>query len=190
MSVAQTWRVSHRSTLCAWLALLSVLTVVLLPAQARANAPFVNEHFTIDDSGAFSDCGFRIRVHNVGSGAIKLRTEPGSGEELVQQRLDITSTFTNPVTGDWFAIAGHWQEHISHTTVLPNGNIETVLREPGNRHNIYDADGVIARDTGQTVYTFVYDPVLDEEVSMTTEVHGKFPVAGTDLCVLATDLIG
>ncbi|MEO8329562.1 MAG: hypothetical protein ABI586_06130 [Candidatus Nanopelagicales bacterium] len=174
----------------AWLPSAAVLMVVMLPVAAQANAPFVNDNFTIDDSDAFSACGFRIRVHTVGSGSIKLRTEPGSGEVLVQQRLNVTSTFTNPATGDWFAIAGHWQEHVSHTTVLPNGNIETVLREPGNRHNIYDADGVIARDTGLTVFTFVYDPVLDEEVSMTTEIHGKFPVAGVDLCVLASDLIG
>lgn len=158
---------------------------------ADANAPVEHSTFSIDESGTFDAevCGFAMAWHDTGRGSILLQEDPRSGEELILQRLDLTSIFTNPATGDWFGISGHWSEHLLPARVMPDGSVVGVLKEPGNRHNLFDESGLISRDTGVTTWTFTYDPATDTE-DASVEVHGNFPLVGSDLCALARDLIG
>jgi hypothetical protein len=165
--------------------------VVGLPGSAQANAPFEHSSFRIDESGTFDadECGFAIDWHDTGRVSIQLREDPRTGDELILQKLDITTIFTNPSTGDWFGITGHWSEHLLPAKTLRDGTVVSVLKEPGNRNNLFDASGTISRDTGLTQWTFTYDPATDTE-DATVEVHGKFPLAGSDLCDVARRLIG
>lgn len=176
-----------------------VLTVLVAAATltagatgaAEANAPYEHSSFTIDESGSFEAdvCGFAMDWHDTGRGSVLLREDPRSGDELILQRLDLTSIFTNAATGDWFGISGHWSEHLLPAKVMPDGTVVSQLKEPGNRHNLFDESGVISRDTGLTTWTFTYDPATDTEAA-SVEVHGRFPLVGTDLCAVARDLIG
>ncbi|TPG16087.1 hypothetical protein [Pedococcus bigeumensis] len=158
---------------------------------AQANAPFEHSSFTIDESGSFDAdiCGFPINWHDTGRGSVLLREDPRSGDELILQRLDITSIFTNATSGDWFGISGHWSEHLLPAKVMRDGTVVSVLKEPGNRNNLFDGSGIISRDTGLTTWTFTYDPVTDTEEA-SVAVHGKFPLAGSDFCAVASQLIG
>ncbi|WP_457253511.1 hypothetical protein [Pedococcus sp. P5_B7] len=158
---------------------------------AQANAPSEHSTFTIDESGSFDAdvCGFAMDWHDTGRGSALLHEDPRSGDELILQRLDLTSVFTNPTNGDWFGLSGHWSEHLLPATVMPDGTVVSVLKEPGNRHNLFDGSGIISRDTGLTTWTFTYDPATDTEEAA-VEVHGRFPLAGSDFCAIAQDLIG
>lgn len=158
---------------------------------AQANPPLEHSTFVVDESGSFDAdvCGFAMTWHDTGRVSVQLREDPRSGDELILQRLDLTSVYTNAATGEWFGISGHWSEHLLPAKVLPDGTVVSQLKEPGNRHNLFDGSGIIDRDTGLTTWTFTYDPGTDTEAA-SVEVHGRFPLVGSDFCVLARDLIG
>jgi hypothetical protein len=164
---------------------------IAVPGAAQANPPLEHSSFTIDESGSFdaAECGFPIDWHDTGRVSLTLRNDPRTGDELILQRLDITTIFTNPTTGLWFGIRGHWSEHLLPAKTLRDGTVVAILKEPGNRNNLFDSHGVIARDTGLTQWTFTFDPATGEE-DASVEFHGNFPLTGTDLCVVAQDLIG
>ena len=154
---------------------------------------FVNEPY------AFSyDCGFPVDVSGVASGNFRLRE--GTGDDATAffslDRISFREIHTNPQTGEWFSLTGHFANNEVGATRLEGSLFEFRIIKAGPVATIEDSDGnLVSRDRGVLRRTIVFDTGGDDEVGGTFVDLVDLDLAGPHesfgrLCDIATELIG
>jgi hypothetical protein len=178
------------------LATAAALTAV---AAAPAQATVVEKGRLVDEPYAFSyDCGFQVDVSGVASGNFRLRE--GTGDDATAffslDRISFREIHTNPQTGEWFSLTGHFANNEVGATRLEGSLFEFRIIKAGPVATIEDSDGnLVSRDRGVLRRTIVFDTGGDDEVGGTFVDLVDLDLAGPHesfgrLCDIATELIG
>ena len=148
------------------LALAVALTSV---AAAAAPAAVVEKGRFVDDPYGFSyDCGFPVEVTGVASGHFRLRE--GTGDDATAffslDRISFREIHTNPQTGAWFSLSGHFANNEVGATRVEGSLFTFKIIKAGQVAMIEDSEGnLVSRDRGVLRQ---HDPVR----------HGRRPGTG------------
>jgi hypothetical protein len=172
------------------------LTVLL---AAPASATVVDQGRFVDEPYGFSyDCGFPVEVSGVATGNFRLREGKGddAGAFFSLDRMSFREIHTNPLTGAWFSVSGHFASNEITATRVDGSLFEFRIIKAGQPAVIEDAAGnLVARDRGVVRRTILFDTGGDDEPGGTfvdlldLDLNGPHPSFG-NLCAIATDLIG
>lgn len=178
------------------LALAAAFTSV---AAASAQATVVDKGRFVDEPYGFAyDCGFPVEVTGIGTGNFRLRE--GSGDDATAffglDRISFSEIHTNPETGEWFSLTGHFVNSEIGATRVEGSLFEFRIIKAGPVARIEDSDGnLVARDRGVLRRTILFDTGGDNEVGGTfvdlvdLDLSGPHESFGR-LCDIATELIG
>jgi hypothetical protein len=178
------------------LATAAALTAV---AAAPAAATVVDQGRFVDEPYGFGyDCGFPVEVTGVASGNFRLRE--GRGDDATAffslDRISYREIHTNPQTGEWFSVSGHFANNEVGATRVEGSLFEFRIIKAGPVAVIEDSDGnLVSRDRGVVRSTILFDTGGDQEpggdfidlVDLT--LSGPHPTFDRR-CDVATDLIG
>jgi hypothetical protein len=185
-----------RNRVRATLAAAAVFTGVV---AAAATATVVDKgHFADEPYGFAYDCGFPVDVTGVASGNFRLRE--GKGDDATAyfslDRLSFSERHTNPQTGKWFTLSGHFASNEVGATRIEGSLFEFRIVKAGPVATIQDSDGnLVARDVGNLRRTILFDTGGDHdpggEFIDLVDLHlaGPHPTFGK-LCDVATALVG
>jgi hypothetical protein len=172
------------------------LTVLL---AAPASATVVDQGRFVDEPYGFSyDCGFPVEVSGVATGNFRLREGKGddAGAFFSLDRMSFREIHTNPLTGAWFSVSGHFASNEITATRVDGSLFEFRIIKAGQPAVIEDAAGnLVARDRGVVRRTILFDTGGDDDPGGTfvdlldLDLNGPHPSFG-NLCAIATDLIG
>jgi hypothetical protein len=181
---------------------IALLATVLLAGVAAAPA-----HSTIRERGRVNDqpysweygCGFPVEVTGVASEAYRLREGKGKIDTAfpILDRVTYEETHTNLETGAWFTIRGHAILNEVSVTPVDGSIFEFRSVQAGQPLEVYDSDGnLVAHNSGSVQVTFLFDTQGDDvpggeylgDVGL--RVDGPHPSLDSDLCQIATSLIG
>ena len=195
-------RVEPRSLRRAFAVGLLVLAAAGLPTvvlAAAASASVVDQGRFVDEPYAFSyDCGFPVEVSGVASGNFRLRQGKGddAGAFFSLDRMSFREIHTNPLTGAWFSISGHFASNEITARRVDGSLFEFRTIKAGQPAVIEDAAGnLVARDRGVMRVTILFDTGGDDEPGGTfvalldLDLNGPHASFG-NLCAIATKLIG
>jgi hypothetical protein len=173
------------------------VSTVLLTAPAPATV--VDQGRFADEPYAFSyDCGFPIEVSGVATGNFRLREGKGdlSGAFFSLDRVSFREIHSNPLTGAWFSVSGHFADNEITATRVDGSLFEFRIIKAGQPAVIEDAAGnLVARDRGAMRRTILFDTGGDDVPGGTfvdlldLELDGPHPSFG-NLCAVASGLIG
>ena len=178
------------------LALAVALTGVAAPA---APAVVVERgHFEDDPYGFSYDCGFPVEATGVGTGHFRLRE--GTGKDATAffslDRISFREIHTNPETGKWFSVSGHFTNNEIGARRIEGSLFEFRIIKAGPVATIEDSDGdLVSRDRGVLRRTILFDTGGDGEPGGTfvdlvdLRLSGPHASFGR-LCDIATELIG
>ena len=178
------------------LATAAVLTAV---AAAPAPATVVETGRFVDEPYGFAyDCGFPVEVTGVASGNFRLRE--GSGDDATAffslDRISFREIHTNPQTGGWFSLSGHFASNEVGATRVEGSLFEFRSIKAGPVAVIEDSEGnLVSRDRGVLRRTILFDTGGDQEPGgefvdlVDLQLAGPHPTFDK-LCDVATDLIG
>ena len=168
-------------------------------APAPASATVVDQGRFTDEPYAFGyDCGFPIDVTGVASGNFRLRQ--GTGADATTffslDRLSYEETHTNPLTGEWFSVTGHFANNEITATHVEGSLFEFRIIKAGPVATITDSSGnLIARDRGVLRRTILFDtggddvPGGDFVALLDLRLSGPHASFG-NVCDFATRLVG
>ena len=179
----------------------TLATAAALAAVAAAPAPatVVEKGRLVDEPYGFAyDCGFPVEVAGIGTGNFRLRA--GTGDDATAffslDRISFREIHTNPATGEWFSLSGHFANNEVSATRVEGSLFEFRSIKAGSLAVIRDSDGnLVSRNRGVLERTILFDTGGDEvpggEFVELIEVRlsGKHPDFGR-LCDVATQLIG
>ena len=164
-----------------------------------ASATVVDQGRFVDEPYGFSySCGFPVEVTGVASGNFRLREGKGddAGAFFSLERMSFREIHTNPETGAWFSVSGHFASNEITASRVDGSLFEFRTIKAGQPSVIEDAAGnLIARDRGDMRVTILFDTGGDDEPGGTfvdliaVDLKGPHPAFG-NLCSIATDLIG
>jgi hypothetical protein len=178
------------------LAAAGTMTVVL---AAPAPATVVDQGRFVDEPYGFSyDCGFPIEVSGVATGNFRLRE--GKGDDASAffslDRTTFREIHTNPQTGAWFSVSGHFASNETTARRVDGSLFEFRSVKAGQPAVIEDASGnVVARDRGVIRSTILFDTGGDDVPGGTfvelldLDLNGPH-TSFDNRCAIATDLIG
>jgi hypothetical protein len=178
------------------LALAAAFTSV---AAASAQATVVDKGRFVDEPYGFAyDCGFPVEVTGVGTGNFRLRA--GTGDDATAffslDRISFREIHTNPQTGEWFSVSGHFANNEVTATRVEGSLFEFRIIKAGPVAVIEDSDGnLVSRDRGVMRRTILFDTGGDDVVGGTfidlvdLDFAGPHDAFGR-LCDIATELIG
>jgi hypothetical protein len=181
-----------RITLASAVALTSV-------AAAAAPAAVVEKGRFVDEPYGFSyDCGFPVEVTGIGSGNFRLRE--GTGDDATAffslDRISFREIHTNPQTGEWFSLSGHFANNEVSATRVEGSLFELRIIKAGQVAVIEDSDGhLVAKDRGVVRRTILFDTGGDQEPGgelvdlVALHLAGPHPTFDR-LCDVASELIG
>jgi hypothetical protein len=168
-------------------------------AAASASATVVEKGRFVDEPYGFAyDCGFPVEVTGVGTGNFRLRE--GSGDDATAffslDRISFSEIHTNPETGEWFSLTGHFANNEVGATRVEGSLFEFRIIKAGPVARIEDSDGnLVARDRGVLRRTILFDTGGDQVPGgefvelVDLRLAGPHPTFGR-LCDVATELIG
>jgi len=172
----------------------AALVICALPAEASAEMLIINEPFSVDEGGQFTDCGPTIdwAVHI--EGQISIRT--GKGKEasafFAREQSSGHEEWTDADTGDvLLTIDWRQQIHDIKATRLDGSVFEFTTTQVGQPLTVRDGDGnVLVRDRGLIAFTYTFDTLGDdvpggefvEDVGV--RIAGPHPGFDLDLCTL------
>ena len=168
-------------------------------ATAPAHATVVEQGRIVDGTYGFGyDCGFPVEVTGVGSGNFRLRE--GKGDDATAffslDRISFSEVHTNPLTGAWFTISGHFANNEVSATRVEGSVFEFRSVKAGVLAVIEDADGnLVSRSRGVLRSTILFDTGGDQEPGgefvelVDLRLAGQHAAFGR-LCEIATELIG
>jgi hypothetical protein len=168
-------------------------------AAAAASATVVEKGRIVDGTYEFAyDCGFPVEVTGVASGNFRLRE--GSGDDATAffslDRISFSEIHTNPETGEWFSLTGHFANNEVGATRVEGSLFEFRIIKAGPVARIEDSDGnLVARDRGVLRLTILFDTGGDQEPGgefvelVDVRLAGPHPTFDK-LCDVATELIG
>jgi hypothetical protein len=185
-----------RNRVCRTLAAAAALSIV---AAAPAPATVVDKGRFVDEAYGFAyDCGFPVEVTGVASGNFRLRE--GTGDDATAffslDRISFSEVHTNPQTGEWFSLSGHFANNEVGATRVEGSLFEFRTIKAGPVVVIEDSDGnLVSRDRGVLRRTILFDTGGDQvpggQFVDLVDVHVAGPHPAFDrLCDVATDLIG
>jgi hypothetical protein len=178
------------------LAAAAALTTI---AAAAAPASVIEKGRIVDGSYGFAyDCGFPVEVTGLASGNFRLRE--GTGDDATAffslDRISFREIHTNPQTGEWFSISGHFANNEVTATRVEGSLFEFRIIKAGLLAVIEDSDGnLVSRNRGALRRTILFDTGGDQEPGGTFVDLVDLDLAGSHesfdrLCDVATDLIG
>src|SRR5262245_51144704 len=168
-------------------------------AATAAPAAVVERGRFADEQYGFSyDCGFPVEVSGVGSGHFRLRE--GTGNDATAffslDRVTFREIHTNPQTGAWFSVSGHFANNEVSATRVEGSLFTFRTVKSGQLAVIEDSDGnLVARNRGTLRSTILFDTGGDDDPGGTfvdqidLRLSGQHPTFGR-LCDVATELIG
>jgi hypothetical protein len=178
------------------LAAAGALTVLL---AAPAPATVVDQDRFVDEPYAFSyDCGFPVEVSGVATGHFRLREGKGddAGAFFSLDRMSFREIHTNPLTGAWFSVSGHFASNEITATRVDGSLFEFRTIKAGQPAVIEDAAGnLVARDRGVIRSTILFDTGGDDDPGgsfvdlVDLDLNGPHASFG-NRCAIATELIG
>ena len=168
-------------------------------AAAAAQATVVEKGRLVDEPYGFAyDCGFPVQVTGIGTGNFRLRE--GKGDDATAffslDRISFNEIHTNPLTGEWFSLSGHFANNEIGATRVEGSLFEFRIIKAGPVARIEDSDGnLVSRDRGVLKRTILFDTGGDDEVGGTfidlIDLNLAGPHESFDrLCDVATELIG
>jgi hypothetical protein len=178
------------------LALAVALTTV---AAAAAQAAVVDKGRFVDESYGFAyDCGFPVEVTGVASGNFRLRE--GTGNDATAffslDRVSYREIHTNPQTGAWFSVSGHFANNEVSATRVEGSLFTFRIIKAGPVAVIEDSDGnLVSKDRGVIRQTILFDTGGDQEPGgqfvdlVDLRLSGPHPTFGRR-CDVASELIG
>src|SRR5262245_64121968 len=128
---------------------LAIALAVTGVAAADAPASVVEKgRFEEDPYGFSYDCGFPVEVTGVGSGHFRLRE--GTGNDATAffslDRVTFREIHTNPQTGAWFSVSGHFANNEVSATRVEGSLFTFRTVKSGQLAVIEDSDGnLVAR---------------------------------------------
>jgi hypothetical protein len=168
-------------------------------AAAAAPAAVVEKGRLADEPYGFSyDCGFPVEVTGVASGHFRMRE--GTGDDATAffalDRISFREIHTNPETGEWFSLSGHFANNEVSATRVEGSLFEFRVIKAGQVAVIRDSDGnLVSRDRGVVRRTILFDTGGDREPGgelvdlVELRLAGPHPTFDR-LCDVATQLIG
>jgi hypothetical protein len=168
-------------------------------AAAAAPAAVVEKGRLVDEPYGFSyDCGFPVEVAGVASGNFRLRE--GAGDDATAffalDRISFREIHTNPQTGEWFSLSGHFANNEVSATRVEGSLFEFRIIKAGQVAVIRDSDGdLVSRDRGVMRRTILFDTGGDQELGgelvdlVELRLAGPHPTFDR-LCDVASELIG
>lgn len=168
-------------------------------AAAGASATVVEKGRITDGTYGFAyDCGFPVEVTGVASGNFRLRA--GSGNDATAffalDRISFSEIHTNPETGEWFTLSGHFLNSEVSATRVEGSLFEFRIIKAGPVAVIEDSDGnLVSRDRGLLRRTILFDTGGDQEPGgefvelVDLDLAGPHPTFDR-LCDVATELTG
>jgi hypothetical protein len=178
---------------------LAIALAVTGATAAAAPASVVEKGRFEDDPYGFSyDCGFPVEVTGVASGHFRLRE--GSGDDATAffslDRISFREIHTNPETGEWFSLSGHFTNNEVSATRVEGSLFEFRSIKAGQLAVIEDSDGnLVARNRGVLRSTILFDTGGDDQPGGTfvdlvdLRLAGQHPTFDR-LCDVASELIG
>ena len=178
------------------LALAVALTGV---AAAASPAAVVERGRFVDEPYGFSyDCGFPVEVTGVATGHFRLRE--GTGDDATAffslDRISYREIHTNPETGEWFSVSGHFTNNEIGARRLEGSLFEFRIIKAGPVATIEDSDSnLVSRDRGVIRQTILFDTGGDQEPGGTFVDLVDLRLAGPHAsfgrrCEVAAELIG
>ena len=181
-----------RRTLAIALAVTGV-TAGAAPASVVEKGRFDDEPY-----GFSYDCGFPVEVTGVASGHFRLRE--GTGDDATAffslDRISFREIHTNPETGEWFSISGHFTNNEVSATRVEGSLFEFRSIKAGQLAVIEDSDGnLVSRNRGVLRSTILFDTGGDDQPGGTFVDQIDLRLAGQHptfdrLCDVASELIG
>ena len=179
------------------LATAAALTAI---AAAPTQATVVEKGHLVDEPYGFAyDCaGFGVEVTGVASGNFRLRE--GRGDDATAffslDRLSFREIHTNPQTGEWFSVSGHFANNEVSATRVEGSLFEFRIIKAGPVAVTRDSDGnLVARDRGVLKTTILFDTGGDQVPGgdfvdlVDLQLAGPHPTFDRR-CDVATELIG
>ena len=178
---------------------LAIAVALTSVGAATAPAAVVEKGQLVNEPYGFSyDCGFPVEVTGVASGNFRLRE--GAGDDATAffslERISFREIHTNPQTGEWFSLSGHFANNEVSATRVEGSLFEFRIIKAGQVAVIKDSDGALfARDRGVVRRTILFDTDGDQEpggeLVEVVELHLAGPHPTFDrLCDVASELIG
>jgi hypothetical protein len=167
-------------------------------AAAAAQATVVEKGRLVDEPYGFAyDCGFPVQVTGIGSGNFRLRE--GKGDDATAffslDRISFNEIHTNPLTGEWFSVSGHFANNEVSATRVEGSLFEFRIIKAGQVAVIEDSDGnLVSRDRGVIRRTILFDTGGDQEPGgelvdlVALRLAGPHPTFD-GLCDVASELI-
>jgi len=166
---------------------------------AAAPATVVEQGRFADEPYGFAyDCGFPVEVSGVASGNFRLREGKGADATAIfsLDRVSFSERHTNPQTGEWFSLSGHFASNETGATPVEGSLFEFRIVKAGQVAVIEDSDGeLVSRDRGALRRTILFDTGGDQEPGgefvelLDLRLAGPHPTFDR-LCDVAADLIG
>ena len=178
---------------------LALAVALICVAAAAAQAAVVEKGRFVDESYGFSyDCGFPVEVTGVASGNFRLRE--GTGNDATAffslDRVSYREIHTNPQTGAWFSVSGHFANNEVSATRVEGSLFTFKIIKAGPVAVIEDSDGnLVSRDRGVMRQTILFDTGGDQEPGGTfvdlVDLRFGGPHSTFDRrCDVASELIG
>ena len=177
---------------------LAIAVALTSAAAAAAPAAVVEKGRFADEPYGFSyDCGFPVEVTGVASGNFRLRE--GTGDDATAffslDRISFREIHTNPQTGEWFSLSGHFANNEVSATRVEGSLFEFRIIKAGQVAVIEDSDGnLVSKDRGVIQRTILFDTGGDHEPGgefvdlVELRLAGPHPTFDR-LCEVASELI-
>jgi hypothetical protein len=177
----------------------AVVVCAVAVAAAPASATVVDQGRFTDEPYAFDyDCGFPVEATGIASGNFRLRQGTGANATAFfsLDRISYEEIHTNPLTGEWFSVSGHFANNELTATRVQGSLFEVRVIKAGPVATITDSAGnLVARDRGVLRRTILFDtggddaPGGDFVALLDLRLSGPHESFG-NVCEIATRLIG
>lgn len=174
---------------------------VVAGGDAAAAQPLEQERYEGTNSFTVDDCGFPIEAVTTFSGLFILKQgRAGDPTPYVLDRFDVSTVYTNPVTGARFTISGNGLYKDMRLSQVSGTIYRLDAMEVGRPFQVRDSAGrLVIADHGRLLFTGLLDTKGDADLGNDEFLDGTFQVLAdngahpgfyTDACALANDLIG
>ena len=172
----------------------AALVICALPTEASAEMLIINEPWSVDEGGQFTDCGPTINWTVHIDGQTSIRTGKGKDASAFFAREQSTGheVWTDAVTGDVLLVID-WRDQIHDVKATRlNGSVfQFTTTQVGQPFTVRDGDGnLLVHDRGLIAFTYTFDTLGDDvpggvfvdEVDV--RIAGPHPGFDLDLCTL------
>jgi hypothetical protein len=177
----------------------AIAVAITSVAAAAAPAAVVEKGRFVDEQYGFSyDCGFPVEVTGIASGNFRLRQ--GTGDDATAffslDRISYREIHTNPQTGAWFSVSGHFANNEVSATRVEGSLFTFEIIKAGPVAVIEDSSGnLVSKDRGVVRSTILFDTGGDQNPGgefvdlIDLRLAGPHPTFDRR-CDVASELIG